>query len=403
MQTIVLEEPYEFVPPVYSWFWPRVLQFVVPGHLRRTFGVTSIETRGVERLRAVLDAGESVLLAPNHSRLSDPMTFNALARQAGCFPHAMASWHLFKESRLNCFLLRRVGAFSVYREGLDRRSIDTAVDILTLGKRPLIVFAEGAISRHNDELMPLMDGLAFIARTAARRREKQGAAAGVSVLPVAIRYFFRGDLAASVLPVVEEIEAHFSWHPQRDKGLVERLRQIGQALLSLKEIEYVGYARHGDFYERVDQLLRDVLAQLEAQWGLKDRNEGIVARVKAIRSAIVPQLIDGATPPARKEDFRKQLAACYYLQQMSHYPRDYVRLSKPNIVEHVLETVERFEEDFTDRARPHPPLHAVLQVGEPVRVESRRERGVDEDPVMAAVRGQLSAMLRKLSEEAARI
>ena len=65
-----------------------------------------------------------------------------------------------------------MGAFSVYREGVDRQAINTAVDILVEGKRPLVIFAEGAISRHNDELMPLMDGTAFIARTAAKRREK---------------------------------------------------------------------------------------------------------------------------------------------------------------------------------------------------------------------------------------
>ena len=199
-----------------------------------------------------------MILAPNHCRLSDPLTFVQLSRIAKCDLHAMASWHLFMESRLSRFMLRRVGAFSVYREGVDRQAINTAVDILVDGKRPLVIFAEGAISRHNDELMPLMDGTAFIARTAAKRREKIPGAGGVVIHPVAIRYFFKGDIEATVTPVLEEIESHFSWFPQQDKPLVQRLRQIGQALLSLKEIEYFGSARMGDFYQRVDALIEDV-------------------------------------------------------------------------------------------------------------------------------------------------
>jgi hypothetical protein len=109
------------------------------------------------------------------------------------------------------------------------------------------------------------------------------------------------------------------------------------------------------------------------------------------------------TPEDDRQQFRKQLAACYYVQQMSHYPRNYVRLSQKNIREHILETVERFEEDFTDVIRVHRPLHAVVQVGDPIPVASRRDREAACDPVMEALRVQLGGMLKKLSEESPRI
>jgi hypothetical protein len=317
--------------------------------------------------------------------------------------HAMASWHLFKISWLNQFMLRRIGAFSVYREGVDRQAINTAVEVLVKGDRPLVLFAEGAISRHNDQLMPLMDGVAFIARTAAKRREKTPGAPGVVIHPVAIRYFYRGKLEAAVTPVLEEIESHFSWFPQSHKPIVVRLRQIAQALLSLKEIEYAGTARTGDFYERVDNLIEDVLTRLESQWSLPAREEGVVARVKALRSAILPGLVMNNISEAERVERRKQLAACYYVQQMSHYPRNYVRQSEKNIPEHILETVERFEEDFTDRIRVHGPLHAVIQVGEAIPVTSKRDRAAAVDPIMEAIRTQLTDMLKALSDESPRI
>jgi 1-acyl-sn-glycerol-3-phosphate acyltransferase len=403
MQNVIIEEPYEFVPPIYSKIWPEILRYYIPHWIKKTYGVHSVETRHGERLKASLEAGNAAILAPNHSRLSDPLTFVQLSRIAKCDMHAMASWHLFMQSKAERFMLRRVGAFSVYREGVDRQAINTAVDILVDGKRPLIIFGEGAISRHNDELMPMMDGMAFIARTAAKRREKIPGAGGVVIHPVAIRYFFRGDLEASVTPVLEEIESHFSWYPQKEKSIVHRLRQIGQALLSLKEIEYLGAARTGDFYERVDNLINDVLTKLEHRWNIREQAEGVVSRVKNIRMAILPQLIAAKDKPSDRHELNKQLAACYYVQQMSHYPRNYVRVSEKNIPEHILETVERFEEDFTDQVRVHGPLHAVVDVGEAIPVEGRRDRGAVCDPLMDALRSQLSSMLKALSDESPRI
>ena len=174
-------------------------------YIRKTYDIHSVECRDVELLQGSLDAGHSVLIAPNHCRMSDPLTLNPIVKKTGRYMHAMASWHLFKQDGFSRFMLRRMGAFSVYREGIDRQAINTAVDILVEGKRFLVVFPEGAVSRHNDQLMPLMDGTSFIARTAAKRRQKTGIQGGVVVHPVAIRYFFRGDLMKTVTPVLEEL------------------------------------------------------------------------------------------------------------------------------------------------------------------------------------------------------
>ncbi|MDC0936997.1 hypothetical protein OAS39_11980, partial [Pirellulales bacterium] len=77
------------------------------------------------------------------------------------------------------------------------------------------------------------------------------------------------------------------------------------------------------------------------------------------------------------------------------------RMSEPNITEHILETVERFEEDFTDHVRVHGPLRVVLQVGEAIHVTSERIRG--SDPVMDGIQSQLTNMLSELAKESRRI
>jgi 1-acyl-sn-glycerol-3-phosphate acyltransferase len=398
MQQVVFDEPYKFVPPVYTLWWPRVLRYYLPRYVRKAHGVHSLEYRNVERFRELRKAGHAIVLAPNHCRMADPLVLGMLALQADCYLFAMASWHLFKQSRFQTFMIRRMGAFSLFREGNDRQSIDTAINILVDRTRPLIMFPEGALTRHNDLIEEMMEGPSFIARQAAKRMKKEGQSAEVVILPVAIRYAFQGDLEASLGPVLDEFEQRFAWQPQRHQSLVERIDRIGQALLALKEVEYFGSPRNGNPYERAERLVDELLAQLEGRWQVKDTSGSVIARVKRLRTAILNDLTSRALSTAERDERWRDLAACYYVQQLSHYPRDYI-LREKNLPERVVETVERFEEDFTDRMRIHRPFHCVIQVGEPIPVGTQRIRDPIEDPIMAEVRRQLQSMMNALAAE----
>src|SRR5215471_21429815 len=211
MQNIIIPKPYRFVPPRFSPFWARIIQWYLPHHLRKSFGITSWECIGTERLSASLKAGAGVLLASNHCRPCDPMVLGLLSREVARPFHVMASWHLFMLSRVQAFLLPRIGGFSVYREGLDRESLKCATRILSEARYPLIIFPEGFVTRNNDRLMNLMDGVSFIARTAAKQRAQSSPPGKVVIHPVFIRYFFGGDIVAAITPVLREIETRLAW------------------------------------------------------------------------------------------------------------------------------------------------------------------------------------------------
>ena len=191
MQNIVIAKPYRFVPPRFSPFWARIIQWYLPTYLRKSFGITSWECVGAERLLASLNAGSGVLLASNHCRPCDPMVLGLLAREVARPFHVMASWHLFMQNRVQSFLLPRIGGFSVYREGLDRESLKCATRILAEAQFPLTIFPEGFVTRNNDRLLHLMDGVAFLARSAAKQRAASPQPGKVVVHPVFVRYFFR--------------------------------------------------------------------------------------------------------------------------------------------------------------------------------------------------------------------
>ena len=398
MQKVVFDEPYTFVPPVYSEWWPTILRPYLRRYLRKAHGVHSVECRHVELLRASLAAGHSIVLTPNHCRMSDPLVLGILGMEADCHLFAMASWHVFKQSRFQTFMTRRMGAFSIFREGNDRQAIDTAIDILVSRRRPLIMFPEGAITRHNDIIEEMMEGPSFIARQAAKRLQKQNLRGGVVIHPVAIRYAFDGDLQSTLQPVLEELETRFTWQIQSHRSLVERIDRIGHALLALKEVEFLGAPRSGNPFERAEFLVEEILSKLEGKWQIKDASGSVIARVKRLRTTILANIVNVPIMPAERAERWRDLAACYYAQQMSHYPRDYI-LREKNLPERVVETVERFEEDFTDHMRVHQPFHAVIQVGNAIPVGTQRERGAESDPIMAEVRRQLQSMIDALASE----
>jgi 1-acyl-sn-glycerol-3-phosphate acyltransferase len=398
MQRVVIDEPYEFVPPVYSDWWPWILRFYLRRYLRTAFGIHSVECRYVDRLRASLAADHSIMLTPNHSRLGDPVVLGILGMEADCHLFAMASWHVFKQSRFQTFMTRRMGAFSVLREGNDRQAIDTAIDILISRRRPLIMFPEGAITRHNDLIEEMMEGPSFIARQAAKRLQKLGRPGGVVIHPVAIRYAFQGDLAKTLDPILEHLEHRLSWQPQTHLSIVDRIGKLGQALLTLREVETFGEARSGNLYERAEKLVEHLLTKLETEWKITDTSGSVIARVKRIRTAILPDMVAGRVTSEERARRWRDLADAYYAQQLSHYPRDYI-LRERNLPERVVETVERLEEDFTDHMTKNRPFHTVIQVGEAIPIGTQRARGEPGDPAMAEVRRQLQSMMNELAAE----
>lgn len=400
MQDIIIEKPYQFVPPHRGNFLPKAILKLglVPWYLRRFEGVVSHQLHGVDHLRESMRQGHGVLLAPNHCRYADPLVMAFLASAAQVPMFAMASWHLFEQSRWQRWALSTMGAFSVYREGLDRQSLDTAVDMLVNPKRPLVVFPEGTVFRTNDRLQPLLDGVAFMARTASKRRAKDGGNGKVVIHPVAIKYVFHGDLEKSVDPTLDALEKRLTWTLLKETTTLQRIHRITLAMLCLKEIEYLGAAQSGSIEERQRRLVDHLLCPLEQEWLGKAVVDTIVPRIKSLRMKIVPELTTGELDERERERRWIQLSRIYLSQQIASYPPDYI--VSPTTDTRILETVERLEEDITDRVGVHGPLEVIIEVDEAIEVPTDRTPRGEEDPIMKRLRERIQSMLDRLSAEA---
>lgn len=402
---LVADSKYKFVPPHEGVFWPRLFARLAPLYLKRKYCVTDIEIRGEDAIRDLWAAGHGVLLAPNHCRAQDAGVLQSLSHRLRLPFYVMASAHLFRGSRLDRWVLRRLGAFSVYREGIDRQSVQKGIDLLLEGKRPLVLFPEGVLSQSNEQLKPLQEGVAFIARSAAMKLDKADQSDGknsqrrIYTIPVAIRYVFKGNLEATAGSMLTRIEQRLSWRPLEGQCLVKRIYRVGNALMSLKEQEYLGQAHTGELDERVNRLIDGVLIPLETEWLGGAKEGSVIARVKEIRRAILPAMVDGNLSPEELDRRWRQLTDASFAQSLGQYPARYVA-SRPT-VDRILETVERFNEHLCGDETPHGPMHAIVQVGEPIEVSPKRDRSARVDPLLQAIEQSLTGLLEKTADECA--
>ena len=405
MQNIVILEPYRFVPPYRSRFWSRLLvRVLLRPYLHHFYGLERFECIDGEKLRTSLDDGCGILVISNHIRPCDPMACGYLTRVVRQPMYCMASRHVFENAWIERVLSRRCGAFSVYREGTDHASLQFAVQSLVEPDRPVVIFAEGSAGRMNDRVQPMLDGSALIARTAARRRAKQQPPGKVVVHPLAFKYFFRGDLVAAVEPVLSGIERRLNWPVQNGGELLPRIRRIGRELLAQQELKYLGKAQPEQsnprcLHDRLEGLIEAMLAPLEKRYATTG-GRSVYIRVQQVRTKLLPDLIAGRLTAEEETERHEQLKILYDAQEMACYPRDY--LGQHPSAERVLETVEKLEENLTDRVTVHRPFDCVMQVGDAIEVSPHRIRKSTPENVVESTRDVPLTSLDPLTDQVER-
>lgn len=313
--------------PIRRWRYRNVAQ------------LNPIQVSGGEHLQQALQSGKRVLLAANHPSHADPFAVYAACERLGTPCHIMAAWHVFaKSSRMMQRWLQWHGCFSIDREAADLTAFREAVEILKSRREPLLIFPEGDIYHCNDRLTPFREGAFAIALAAAKR-----AAQDIVVVPTALRYTCASDPTEAIAEVLSQIETRLLWRPQTEHSMVDRIRNIGRAVLGLKEQEFYGYSLRGPLPERIVRLAEFILDRLETQHGLT-RDETIPKRVKKIRQKILSDLQSSQVEKATARSLKLQLDEVFLALQLFSYPGDYLD-REPVTIERIAETVDKFEED----------------------------------------------------------
>ncbi len=306
---------------------------------RTNTGVVRVDVHGCEHVTQAIASGQRLLIAPNHPSHADPFTIYAACDSARTACHIMAAWHVFlKFSPVMQRFLQWHGCFSVDREANDIGAFRNAIEVLCRRPEPLVIFPEGEIYHCNDRVTPFREGAAAIALGAARKAE-----CAVAIVPTAIKYRYLDDPTPHVLEVLTKIEQRILWRAQPHKPIIERLYAIAEAVLGLKELEYLGNARTGRLSTRLHDLGDEILKRLEAKHQTQC-DDCHPVRVKELRRTVLTKCNDQQTNTAELKHLQHDMDDLFLVMQLFSYPGDYLSDGQPSI-ERIAETVDKLEED----------------------------------------------------------
>jgi 1-acyl-sn-glycerol-3-phosphate acyltransferase len=333
---------------------------------RKAYGIEEIVVQGIDRLRTALAEGAGVLIVTNHVSYPDAIVLAEVSQRISCPFYYMTAWQVFGlASPLKRAILRRLGCFSVDREGTDLAAFRTAVEILQTKPCPLVIFPEGEMYHNNDRVMPFHDGAAAIALSAARKSDRP-----IVCVPCALRYESLEDPTRELEHLLDRLEQRFFWRPSGKLPHVERVYHLAEAALALKEIEHMGQTQTGTVPERLEALCAFVLNQLEERYGLDGAEDSVPRRVKKLRQTALERLRELPDDARERELIARDLDEVFLAVQLFSYPRKYLA-ERPSL-DRLADTLDKLEEDIL--GVPHATVRgrrrATLSVGDPLFIAS---------------------------------
>lgn len=357
-------EPYQFIPPEESTWALDLIRHITPIYFPVVLNIKGWRFPGLEHLLESYRKNAGILLCSNHQSGQDPFVLGKLAEASKRWFHFLASHHLFKQSELMGELLRRMGGYSIFRDGPDLVSVKKTVELLREGRRAVLVFPEGTYFKQNDRVAPLQDGVSLMLRQAMR-----GAPRPIRLHAVAIKYWFLEDPMPDLREKWSRMQRE--WKVEDDSGEDDLARLEG--ILRQGVLRLLGSAAADlgvrDFFEKgdFDSTLQGILAK---EFGVEKTNsEATMAAIWQVirkrRQGLIKDLAQTLGDPEGEEAVQGKLLELLHWENALSLSMDYVR-EKPT-VERVWETFARLEESLTDRESPFPkPVEAVVCVGEGV-------------------------------------
>lgn len=368
---------------------------------------------GVERLKKL--AGKRAMICPNHSHRHDPEVMFTLSCMLGEEFNFIAAREVFDwNNGWNGWFLQRMGVYSVVRGAIDRESFKTTKKLLVAGKKKLVLFPEGEISRQNDVLLPLESGAAQLTFMALDELHKTQPQEPIYIVPVAIKYTYKTDLTTHLSDLLDKIEEKLGIKNEAEPSLYKRVRAAAEVVLHTLEEEYNVKAEPGaDLNSRMTTLKSKILETVAEFLDIKLPATGShLDWVRILRNAmddiIYAEDVDNLPPYQRKihEEKSEKIRGFYKdLDRVVTFVAIYDGyLTPPATQERMVNVLELIETEVFGQARIKGPRMVYMKVGEPINLlELYAEYKKTKKPVIEKVSHdinlQLNTMLQSMDKE----
>ncbi len=271
----------DFRPPLDTPWMIAMVKLLMPLYMKLGLNDTTVSASpdALERFNRL--KGKKALICPNHSFRHDPQVMFAFAKLVNEDFNFIAAREVFDwDHGLNGWWLQHMGCYSVVRGAVDRESFKTTRELLSTGKKKLVLFPEGEISRQNDTLLPLESGAAQMSFWALTDIKKADPNDTIYIIPMALKYTFPYDIGSNIRESLSKLEnklgltAEHSGDQDAVKLAIEsgeasvrgRLRRVADKLLSILEKEYKQKSDPSQtMNERVEKLRRAILMKVAKQ------------------------------------------------------------------------------------------------------------------------------------------
>lgn len=368
-------EPFTFFPPKTSPLVTWCVHRAIRASIRRKLRVTEIQISDddLETLRRL--RGERCLLTPSHSGGFEPHIIMYLSKLLGDSFNYVAAMELFQRSRINRWLMPRMGVYSIIRGAVDRQSFSMTRTLLAAGKRWLVIFPEGEAIWQNSVVLPFQQGVFQLAFKGYEDAAKKDDQAHLYCIPIAIKYTYLKDMHGEIDTSLARLESKLGLGDVAATGTrYQRLRQIVESVVAANEkANAFKPAADADLGTRAEQLKLHAICQLEQKLGLTPSNkQTLLERIRALFHAV--DRIVHEEPSG--SDYEQQLAAERQKAVKEHYDAlwrllqfvalqdGYVKTSMT--FERFLDVLCLLEMEVCKERKIWGPRMARIKVGRPV-------------------------------------
>jgi 1-acyl-sn-glycerol-3-phosphate acyltransferase len=349
-------KPFTFRPPRNNRLFIALAKRLLPITLRLVPKVVEVEVNEEEINRLKGLKGQRVVITPNHSGGLEPFVVFHLSKLLGAEFNYLAAKEAFERWPPIGWFAQRLGLYSIIRGTTDRNSFRMTRKLLAEGRRWLVIFPEGENCWQNDSVMPFQQGVAQLAFWAYEDMARQGEQPPLYFVPTVIKYIYLKDMRPEIDRSLTRLERKLLT-PLKTKPstLYERLRQVGEAVLSINEKEYNVRPMGAGLNERLQHIKELIVSRVERALNVSPRpGQPLIERIRDLFNAI-----DRIVYSEPEGEYERELH--YRLQQEA-------RGLYYDIWERFLDVLGLLEFEVFGRRRVRGPRKAVVKIGEPMNL-----------------------------------